>query len=264
MANDPMNFPTLWYWKLAIWKFYCGMFLVLAGAVPASVMNWYQMNSVEKFIAVLGLGVVAHKFADAFIDQTISRLLQGKPPVVIPNGNGHGDTSFVAKTTTTTEIKEQMKKDVLLFLILGAIAAVMAGCSQPRSPVLSHITKIGTISCGTNAITCFKVQATSFAGESQTQLLYMDHLGRIVNPHLPYAPVAGNGLFDDATDGASRVAQGALIGWGLKESGGNKAVATANPSANASANPVVNNDPTFIGPPNPFPPGHNPGHPNRD
>lgn len=77
------------YYKLAIWKLGYGSFAVLVGAIPATIMNWYVMNAMEKTIAISGLCLTVLKFVDGFIDQTASRLMVGKPPVSL------GDTQFI-------------------------------------------------------------------------------------------------------------------------------------------------------------------------
>ncbi len=82
---------NLVYYKLAIWKLSYGAFAVLVGAIPATLMNWYVMNAIEKTIAISGLTLTVLKFVDGFIDQTASRLIAGKPPVSL------GDTQFLKK-----------------------------------------------------------------------------------------------------------------------------------------------------------------------
>ncbi len=93
------------YYKLAIWKLCYGSFAVLVGAIPATILNWYVMNTMEKSIAVGGLALAVLKFVDGFIDQTASRLLAGKPIVSL------GDTAFIRKESVVIATAPEPKKD---------------------------------------------------------------------------------------------------------------------------------------------------------
>lgn len=72
---------ALFYYKIIIWKVYYGMLSTAILALPATIMNWYVMNTVEKIIAVSGVILAVHKWVDGFMDQTIGRILSGRPPI---------------------------------------------------------------------------------------------------------------------------------------------------------------------------------------
>jgi len=79
------------YWRFAIWKFYNGTIITIAGAAPAILIAWTNMSWPERLVSLIGAVVSLHKYWDGFLDQTVSRLAAGKPIVPINgNGNGHG------------------------------------------------------------------------------------------------------------------------------------------------------------------------------
>ncbi len=94
------------YYKLAIWKLGYGSFAVLVGAIPATIMNWYVMNGMEKSIAIGGLMLSVLKFIDGFIDQSLARLMAGKPLVSI------GDTQFIRKESLVIQAVPEPKTAV--------------------------------------------------------------------------------------------------------------------------------------------------------
>ena len=100
----------IWYWKLAIWKCVTAVVVVVGVGLPTIILNWDTMTNQGRTVAVIGLGLACWKAVDVFLDQTVSRLAQGKPPIQI-NGNGHSEVVTEAKitTTTTTDKTEQPK-----------------------------------------------------------------------------------------------------------------------------------------------------------
>jgi len=94
----------LMYWKLAIWKLIHGSFTVVAsGFIGATAaVDWGVMSGKEKVLICLTLAMALGKFIDAFLDQTLSRLVAGKPLVQLPETNGNGHSTQIATTTDTT------------------------------------------------------------------------------------------------------------------------------------------------------------------
>jgi hypothetical protein len=94
------------YWKLAIWKVTFGMFKVaVTGYLGATTaVSWSSMSGEERFLVLLMIALAIGTFVDGFLDQTLARLVAGKPLVALPpvngNGNGHGNTEIITKTQT--------------------------------------------------------------------------------------------------------------------------------------------------------------------
>lgn len=91
----------IWYWKLAIWKCATAVVVVVGVGLPTIILNWDTMTNQGRTVAVIGLCLACWKAVDVFLDQTVSRLARGKPPIAI-DGNGHVETITEAKITSTT------------------------------------------------------------------------------------------------------------------------------------------------------------------
>ena len=94
------------YWKLAIWKGFSGSLIVILGGLPTIILNWTDMSGGGQCVAIIGLVVSTVKFLDGFMDQTASRLAQGRPLIALPNVPDNevivqktGDTTITVKPT---------------------------------------------------------------------------------------------------------------------------------------------------------------------
>lgn len=88
------------YWRVAIWKGAAGPLITALAATPTIILNWDTMTPQGRTVAIVGFGITWYKAFDLFIDQTMSRLAAGKPPIPI-DGNGHSSTTTTTTTTTT-------------------------------------------------------------------------------------------------------------------------------------------------------------------
>lgn len=91
--------PGVIYWKLAIWKLCYGSFKT-AGTfyvgATASV-RFVDLHPDQKFLVLISMAMAVTTFIDGFLDQTIGRLIAGKPPIKLPSNGGSGDTTHIIK-----------------------------------------------------------------------------------------------------------------------------------------------------------------------
>lgn len=88
-------------WFYAGWKVVTAVVIVVGGCLPTVFLGWDTMIPSGKLVAVGGLILAAWKAADIEIRQILKRLIEGKPPVDIQNGNG-GHTQHIQKPTQGT------------------------------------------------------------------------------------------------------------------------------------------------------------------
>lgn len=86
------------YWKLAIWKILFGSFKT-AGTfyigATASV-RFVDLHADQMVLVILSMLLAVTTFIDGFIDQTVGRLLSGRPPIKLPT-NDEDTNSFEKK-----------------------------------------------------------------------------------------------------------------------------------------------------------------------
>lgn len=78
-------------WKLALLKVSLVAFVAGATTFQTSMsgVDWEVLSYTQKWLVVIGVGVTIANAVIAFLDRTISRITEGKPPV--------GDTTFIEK-----------------------------------------------------------------------------------------------------------------------------------------------------------------------
>lgn len=92
--------PPGWVlWFYAGWKVVTALVICVGGCLPTVFLGWDTMIPSGKLVAIGGLAVTAWKAMDMEIRQILKRLVEGKPPVDIPNGNG-GHTQHFEKANT--------------------------------------------------------------------------------------------------------------------------------------------------------------------
>lgn len=108
----------------AKWKVMSGASMVGLSAMPTIVLNWDTMTGAGRIVATIGLAIAVVKSVDMAFDQTVSRLLQGKPLVSVPGL----DTEHFKKDSSGGVMK------VTSFLLLGLSIALLIGCAQIIRP----------------------------------------------------------------------------------------------------------------------------------
>lgn len=103
MVSEPPQDPQqpkrynaiLWFY--AGWNTLTGVVIVVGATLPTIVLGWDTMLPSGKAVAITGVIVAAWKAVDLELRRVIRRVMEGKPPVDIPqNGNG-GHTEHLKK-----------------------------------------------------------------------------------------------------------------------------------------------------------------------